>query len=97
MDDAHWLDPGSADALAFAVRRLRADAVAGLFATRPGEGRPFSGRELPELELEPLDASSAATLLARARDELDAPTGHESSIWRTATRSRSSSFLEILM
>ena len=71
VDDAHWLDPGSADALAFAVRRLRADAVAGLFATRPGEGRPFSGRELPELELEPLDASSAATLLAGAREELD--------------------------
>ena len=71
VDDAHWLDPGSADALAFAVRRLRADAVAALFATRPGEGRPFSGRELPELELERLDASSAATLLAGAREELD--------------------------
>ena len=72
VDDAHWLDPGSADALAFAVRRLRADAVASVFATRPGEGRPFSGRELPELDLERLDASSAATLLAGARDELDA-------------------------
>jgi DNA-binding CsgD family transcriptional regulator/tetratricopeptide (TPR) repeat protein len=72
VDDAHWLDPGSADALAFAVRRLRADAVAALFATRAGEGRPFSGRELPELELERLDASAAATLLAGAREELDA-------------------------
>jgi DNA-binding CsgD family transcriptional regulator len=72
VDDAHWLDPGSADALAFAVRRLRADAVAALFATRPGEGRPFSRRELPELELERLDPSSAATLLAGAREELDA-------------------------
>ena len=71
VDDAHWLDPGSADALVFAVRRLRADAVAALFATRPGEGRPFSGRELPELELERLDASSAATLLAGVRKELD--------------------------
>lgn len=72
VDDAHWFDPGSADALAFAVRRLRADAVAALFATRPGEGRPFSGRELPELELEGLDASSAAALLGGAREELDA-------------------------
>jgi DNA-binding CsgD family transcriptional regulator len=72
VDDAHWLDPGSADALAFAVRRLRADAVVALFATRPGEGRPFSGRELPELELEELDVSSAATLLGDARAELDA-------------------------
>ena len=72
VDDAHWLDPASADALAFAVRRLRADAVVALFATRPGEGRPFSGRELPELELERLDASSAATLLDGAREELNA-------------------------
>jgi DNA-binding CsgD family transcriptional regulator len=72
VDDAHWLDPGSADALAFAVRRLRADAVAALFATRPGEGRPFSGRELPEFELEGLESSAAAALLAGAREELDA-------------------------
>lgn len=71
VDDAHWLDPASADALAFAVHRLRADALAAIFATRPGEGRAFSGRGLPELELERLDASSAATLLAGAREELD--------------------------
>jgi DNA-binding CsgD family transcriptional regulator len=71
VDDAHWLDPESADALAFAVRRLRADAVAALFATRPGEGRPFSGRELVELELQGLDDSAAAALLTNVRDELD--------------------------
>jgi DNA-binding CsgD family transcriptional regulator len=65
-DDAHWLDRASADALAFAVRRMRADAVAALFATRPGEGRPFSGRDLPELELRGLDAHSAAALLERS-------------------------------
>jgi predicted ATPase len=81
VDDAHWLDPGSADTLAFAVRRLRADAVVALFPTRHGEGRPFSGRELPELELEPLDASSAATLLAGVREELRRR--------RTSTRPRS--------
>src|SRR4029453_16921100 len=52
-------------------RRLRADAVAALFATRPGEGRPFSGRDLPELTLDGLDVSAAATLLASARSELD--------------------------
>jgi len=66
VDDAHWLDRGSADALVFAVRRLQADAVAALFATRPGEGRPFSQRDLPELEVEPLDDGSAATLLGDA-------------------------------
>jgi DNA-binding CsgD family transcriptional regulator len=66
VDDAHWLDRASADALAFALRRLRADAVAALFATRPGEGRPFSGRDLPELELRGLDEASARELLQRA-------------------------------
>lgn len=71
IDDAHWLDRASADALAFAVRRLHVDAVAALFAMRPGEGRAFSGRQLPELELERLDVASAALLLAGRRNELD--------------------------
>jgi DNA-binding CsgD family transcriptional regulator len=65
VDDADWLDRGSADALAFAVRRLRADAVAALIATRPAEGRPYSRRDLPELELRGLDEAAAAELLAR--------------------------------
>jgi DNA-binding CsgD family transcriptional regulator len=72
VDDAHWLDRASADALAFAVRRLHVDAVAALFAMRPGEGRPFSSRQLPELEVEGLDGPSAAILLADRRNDLDA-------------------------
>lgn len=72
VDDAQWLDRESSDALAFAVRRLRADAVASLFATRPGEGRPFSGRELPELELTGLDTTASADLVRLARVDLDA-------------------------
>ncbi|MGN6800118.1 MAG: AAA family ATPase, partial [Gaiellaceae bacterium] len=71
VDEAHWLDRASADALAFATRRLHADAVAALFATRPGEGRAFSEHELPELELGRLDAASAAALLADRRRELE--------------------------
>src|ERR1041385_1001651 len=67
VDDAHWLDRASADALAFAIRRLHMDSVAALFAMRPGEGRPFSGHQLPELELERLDLASAAELLAALR------------------------------
>jgi DNA-binding CsgD family transcriptional regulator len=71
VDDAHWLDRASADALAFAIRRLHVDSVAALFAMRPGEGRPFSGRQLPELELEPLDVTSAAAVLAERRADLE--------------------------
>src|SRR3712207_723001 len=37
VDDAHWLDVASADALVFAARRLQAEPVAMLFAAR-GEG-----------------------------------------------------------
>jgi DNA-binding CsgD family transcriptional regulator len=65
VDDAHWLDRGSADAVAFAVRRLRADRVAALFAMRPGHGRALARHELPELELGGLDEASSAALLAR--------------------------------
>ena len=72
VDDAHWLDRASADALAFAIRRLHVDSVAALFAMRPGEGRPFSGRQLPELELEALDVRSAAAVLADRRADLNA-------------------------
>jgi DNA-binding CsgD family transcriptional regulator len=71
VDDAHWLDRGSADALAFAVRRLRADAVAALIATRPAEGRPYSRRDLPDLELAGLDEAAATQLLAREGATLD--------------------------
>lgn len=71
VDDAHWLDRGSADALAFAVRRLRADAVAALIATRPADGVPYSRRDLPSLELPGLDEAAAAQLLTREGATLD--------------------------
>ena len=36
VDDAHWLDPATAGALLFCARRLGADRVAMVFATRDG-------------------------------------------------------------
>jgi DNA-binding CsgD family transcriptional regulator len=36
LDDAHWIDPPSAAALLFALRRLYADQICALIATRPG-------------------------------------------------------------
>jgi DNA-binding CsgD family transcriptional regulator/tetratricopeptide (TPR) repeat protein len=36
LDDAHWIDPPSAAAVLFALRRLYADRVCALIATRPG-------------------------------------------------------------
>jgi DNA-binding CsgD family transcriptional regulator len=65
VDDAHWLDSASLDALVFAARRLEADQVAFILAVREGEGA-FPAGGLEELVLEGLDADAAATLLISA-------------------------------
>src|ERR1700761_4970665 len=61
IDDAQWLDRASAQALAFVARRLLAEPVALVFATRePGE--EYQG--LPELPVEGLRDSAAHQLLS---------------------------------
>ena len=49
VDDAHWLDPATADALLFCARRLGADRVAMVFAARDGAWGTFDPQGLPEL------------------------------------------------
>jgi len=61
VDDAQWLDQASAAALAFTARRLVAEKVALLFATRT-VGATLVG--LPELRVEPLGHEDARALLA---------------------------------
>ena len=58
VDDAHWLDRPSAEALTFAARRLTAESLALLFAVREGEGTDF-GVALPTVELEPLETAAS--------------------------------------
>ncbi len=60
IDDAQWLDESSLGAILFAARRLLADAMALLVASRSG---PEFG--LPELGLEGLDRATASALLER--------------------------------
>jgi DNA-binding CsgD family transcriptional regulator len=60
VDDAQWLDRASAQALAFAARRLLAEPVAMLFAAREPSDQ-FTG--LPELVLEGLRGVDARELL----------------------------------
>ncbi|WP_433005511.1 AAA family ATPase [Kribbella sp. CA-294648] len=62
VDDAHWLDGESADALLFAVRRLQTEPVTALFAVREGED-DFPTRGLPELRLGELEAEAAHRLV----------------------------------
>lgn len=64
VDDAHWLDAGSAETLLYAVRRLDADGVAVLVAVRDDEGDVFAEAGVPELRVDGLDRSAAGELLA---------------------------------
>jgi DNA-binding CsgD family transcriptional regulator/tetratricopeptide (TPR) repeat protein len=61
IDDAQWLDRASAQALAFVARRLQADSVVMLFATREPSGE-LAG--LPELIVGGLRHADARKLLA---------------------------------
>jgi DNA-binding CsgD family transcriptional regulator len=63
VDDAQWLDAASAQILGFVARRVRAECVAILVAVRdPITAHDFDG--LPELRLDGLPESDAATVLA---------------------------------
>ncbi len=65
VDDVHWLDGSSAEALLFAVRRLVADPIAVALAVREDEPSLLDGADLPLLRLGGLDRKTAAELLER--------------------------------
>lgn len=70
VDDAHWLDHASLDALAFAGRRLVAEPVLLVFAVREADKPELRG--LPELVVTGLGDRDAQALLASAtRGPLD--------------------------
>ena len=72
VDDAQWLDQASAHTLAFVARRLLAESVALVFATRTvGQDQAF--RQLPDMLVTGLnDADARALLRAALRGPLDA-------------------------
>jgi DNA-binding CsgD family transcriptional regulator/tetratricopeptide (TPR) repeat protein len=70
VDDLHWLDRESADAILFAARRLNADAVAFLTSARSGALPTELVHGLPVLHLEGLDGREVGELL---RDDVAAP------------------------
>ena len=71
IDDAHWLDQSSAEALLFAARRLEAERVAIIFAARDMHAPEFPAPGLAELRLSRLDGAAAADLLALYAADLD--------------------------
>jgi DNA-binding CsgD family transcriptional regulator len=71
VDDAHWLDAASADALLFAARRLEADRVAIVFAARDGGSSAFAPEGLETMQLGGLTPDAVRSLLAdRVSDDL---------------------------
>lgn len=64
VDDAHLLDPPSAETLRFVARRLLADPIALLMSVRPEPDTPFTYSDLPVLALSGLDLASATALIA---------------------------------
>jgi DNA-binding NarL/FixJ family response regulator len=78
VDDAHWLDKPSLEALVFAARRLGSERVAVVFAGRPGcatldrsglASLGISGLS-PEASAELLDRRRGARLSTAARDRI---------------------------
>ena len=65
VDDAHWLDRASAEALVFCSRRVEGERVTFLFAIREGERSPFDAPGMPSLRLAGLEPAAAAELVRR--------------------------------
>jgi DNA-binding CsgD family transcriptional regulator len=69
VDDAHWLDDSSAQALLFAIRRLIADPIAVLLGVREDEPSLLDGADLETLTLEGLSSGDAEALLPELAPE----------------------------
>ena len=63
VDDAHWLDRSSLEALVFAARRLAGESVAFVFASRDLESVLTLAKGLPRLELGGIDHDASLELL----------------------------------
>ena len=71
VDDAHWADAPSLDALTFVARRVGSEPIGLLLAVRDGEGRGIEQAGLPELALRGLDPAAAEALLDERWSGLD--------------------------
>jgi DNA-binding CsgD family transcriptional regulator len=69
VDDVHWLDGASGEALVFAVRRFIVDPIAAVLAVREGEPSPLEGLDVPVLRLQGLERTAAVALLGPSTAE----------------------------
>ena len=76
IDDAHWLDDSSAQALLFAFRRLVADPVAVIMSVRDDDPSLLDGADVPTLRLGGLTTDESVALLSGVPPELTAKLHH---------------------
>lgn len=72
VDDAHWLDRSTSDALAFVARRLEADPILTIASLRDGFENPFLQAGIPDLTVGALGNADAEALLDARSPKLDA-------------------------
>ncbi|HEX2503106.1 MAG TPA: AAA family ATPase, partial [Miltoncostaeaceae bacterium] len=65
IDDAHWLDAESVEAVQFVARRLGAEGIAILLGARDGISERIDASPLPRLRLGRLNAADSVALLTR--------------------------------
>ncbi len=70
VDEAQWLDPPTADALAFIARRVDAEPIAVLLALRNGAASTLDSAGLPELRLGGLSDEAAGELVDASAGDL---------------------------
>jgi DNA-binding NarL/FixJ family response regulator len=77
VDDAQWLDPATADVLAFVARRVQAEPIALVVARSDGGGSEALSvaalEDAVDVALAPLDEVHARALLARTDGALSGP------------------------
>lgn len=78
VDDLHWIDEPSREALAFVVRRLEAEGVVVLLTMRPGDAAGEHGwdrdwADVARMRLDGLDLAAAGGVLARRGEVTVAP------------------------
>ena len=66
VDDVHWLDAASAQAVEFTARRLGAEGLGLVVALRPHAGGSFDSARIETLTVDGLDAVGAQQLLGAA-------------------------------
>ena len=84
VEDAHWLDSATANALLFCARRLGADRVLMVFSARGGAPTPFDPDGIGALHLSGLDPAAARELLDERLGDTPAPEVTERPVRRAA-------------